>query len=576
MNDVLLRNIVDPVTLEVLRNALESIADEMGAVLKRTSFSPNIKERMDASCAIFDAEAQLVAQAEHVPVHLGSMLRAVSATVAAVGAVEAGDVAIVNDPFTGGSHLPDITLVAPVYVKALPLDGGGLGGGDRAAGTAFAAASPPPRPSPIEGEGDNAGGCSRHIGYVATRAHHADVGGMEPGSMPGRSREVYQEGIVIPAVKLYRRGALQDDVLRLILANVRTPDERRGDLNAQLAALRVGEQRLVELAQRHGPDLVTAGFAAILDYAERRMRARLAEFPPGTYEGEDFLDDDGWSEEPVRVALRVTVSSEGLVLDYAGSSPQRPGNINAVAPMTYSASFFAIKILTDPEIPVNAGTFRNVELKIPEGSFLASRPPAATCAGNTETTQRIADTVLKVCAQFAPERVPAASQGTMNTIAIGGRDPRAEGVAGRPYSYIETIGGGQGGRPMGPGDDGIQCNMTNTMNTPVEALEISYPLRVERYELREGSAGGGRHRGGNGLVRAIRILGDEARVSLQCERRRFAPYGLNGGSDGKPGRNAVIHTDGRIEEVAGKASLSLAAGEVVVVETPGGGGWGGA
>jgi len=538
MNDVPLRRnaadrLIDPVTLEVLRNALESIADEMGAVLKRTSFSPNIKERMDASCAIFDAEAQLVAQAEHVPVHLGSMLRAVKATVEAVGAVDEGDVVIVNDPFTGGSHLPDITIVAPVH-----LEGG-------------------------------------HLGYVATRAHHADVGGMEPGSMPGRSREVYQEGLVIPAVKLYRRGELQQDVLRLILANVRTPAERRGDLNAQLAALRVGQQRLVELARRDGAELVTAGFAAILDYAERRMRRRLAELPPGTYCGEDFLDDDGWSDEPVRVALAITVTPERLVLDFAGSSAQRPGNINAVAPMTYSASFFAIKILTDPEIPVNAGTFRSVELKLPDGSFLASRPPAAVCAGNTETTQRIADTVLKVCAQFAPDRIPAASQGTMNSIAIGGHDPRAKDApGGRPYSYYETIGGGQGGRPMGPGDDGIQCNMTNTMNTPVEALEITYPLRVERYELREGSAGEGRHRGGNGLVRAIRILGHEARVSLQCERRRFAPYGLHGGADGKPGRNAVVHADGSIEEVPGKVSLSLGAGEVIVVETPGGGGWG--
>jgi len=240
--------------------------------------------------------------------------------------------------------------------------------------------------------------------------------------------------------------------------------------------------------------------------------------------------------------------------------------------MTFSASFFAIKILTDPEIPVNAGTFRSVELKIPEGSFLASKSPAATCAGNTETTQRIADTVLKVCAQFAPDRVPAASQGTMNTIAIGGRDPRD----GRPYSYIETIGGGQGGRPMGPGDDGIQCNMTNTMNTPVEALEITYPLRVERYELRDGSSGQGRHRGGNGLVRAIRVLDHEARVSLQCERRRFAPYGLHGGADGKPGRNLVVRRDAAVEEVPGKASLSLGDRDVIVVETPGGGGWGAA
>ena len=526
------RNTVDPVTLEVLRNALEATADEMGAVLKRTSFSPNIKERMDASCAVFDAQAQLVAQAEHVPVHLGSMLRSVEKTVAAAGGLDDGDVVIVNDPFTNGSHLPDITVVAPVFAEC------------------------------------------RHIAYVATRAHHADVGGMEPGSMPGNSHEIYQEGLVIPAVKLYRGGELQDDVMRLILANVRTPEERRGDLNAQLASLRIGERRIRELAQRYGADLVTAGFEAILDYTERRMRRRLAEFPPGTYRGEDFLDDDGSSDEPVRIALAITVTPEKLVLDFAGSSPQRPGNINAVAPMTYSASFFAIKLLTDPEIPVNAGTFRNLELKIPEGSVLAARHPAATCAGNTETTQRIADTVLKVCAQFAPDRVPAASQGTMNTIAVGGNDPRAKTPGGRPYSYIETIGGGQGGRPMGPGDDGIQCNMTNTMNTPVEALEITYPLRVERYELREGSAGAGKHRGGNGLVRAIRSLDHTARVSLQCERRRFAPYGLQGGADAKPGHNYVVQGNGQIRDEPGKASLSLRPDEIIVVETPGGGGWG--
>jgi len=526
------RNTVDPVTLEVLRNALEATADEMGAVLKRTSFSPNIKERMDASCAVFDAQAQLVAQAEHVPVHLGSMLRSVEKTVAAAGGLDDGDVVIVNDPFTNGSHLPDITVVAPVFAEG------------------------------------------RHIAYVATRAHHADVGGMEPGSMPGNSHEIYQEGLVIPAVKLYRGGELQDDVMRLILANVRTPEERRGDLNAQLASLRIGERRIRELAQRYGADLVTAGFESILDYTERRMHRRLAEFPPGTYRGEDFLDDDGSSDKPVRIALTISVTPEKLVLDFAGSSPQRSGNINAVAPMTYSASFFAIKLLTDPEIPVNAGTFRNLELKIPEGSVLAARHPAATCAGNTETTQRIADTVLKVCAQFAPDRVPAASQGTMNTIAVGGNDPRAKTPGGRPYSYIETIGGGQGGRPMGPGDDGIQCNMTNTMNTPVEALEITYPLRVERYELREGSAGAGKHRGGNGLVRAIRSLDHTARVSLQCERRRFAPYGLKGGADAKPGHNYVVQGNGQVRDEPGKASLSLRPDEIIVVETPGGGGWG--
>jgi N-methylhydantoinase B len=518
----------DPITLEVMRNGLEATAQEMGAVLKLTSFSPNIKERMDASCAIFDVRAQLIAQAEHVPVHLGSMLRAVGPTVASIGFLEAGDVVVVNDPFIAGAHLPDITLLAPVYVGDL------------------------------------------HIGYVATRAHHSDVGGMEPGSMPGKSQEVYQEGLIIPPVKLYRRGNLQDDIMRMILANVRTPLERRGDLNAQLAALRIGERRLLEMAERHGPQTLAAGFEAILDYTERRMRKRIAELPPGRYESTDQLDDDGAVAGPVAVRLMVEVAADGLTLDFAGSAPQRRGNINAVEPMTHSAVFFAVKILTDPTIPVNAGTFRPVTIKVPAGSFLNAVHPAAVCAGNTETTQRVCDTVLKAFALFAPDRIPAASQGTMNLIGVGGTDPRS----GRAYTYIETIAGGQGGRPMGDGQDGVQCNMTNTMNTPIEALEITYPLRVEQYELRENSAGQGLYRGGMGVVRSLRVLDHQARVSLQSDRRLYGPYGLHGGGDGATGRNVRIDNQGIQTPCPGKASLTLSAGEVIKIETPGGGGWG--
>jgi N-methylhydantoinase B len=518
----------DPIMLEVLRNALEATAQEMGSVLKLTSFSPNIKERMDASCAIFDAGAQLIAQAEHVPIHLGSMLKAVGPTIAVVGTLDPGDIVIVNDPFVGGAHLPDITLVAPVHTGR------------------------------------------ELIGYVATRAHHSDVGGMEPGSMPGKSGEIYQEGLVIPPVRLYRQGELQADVLCLILANVRTATERRGDLNAQLAAIRIGERRLGELAERYGARTLAGGFAAILDYSERRMRNRIAELPPGTYCAEDWLDDDGSSDEPVLVKLRVDVAAERLTLDFAGSSAQRRGNINAVAPMTHSAVFFAVKVLTDATIPANAGILRPVSIKIPAGSFLDAQPPAAVCAGNTETSQRVSDTVLKAFAQFAPGRIPAASQGTMNLIGIGGTDPRN----GRSYTYIETIAGGQGGRPGGDGMDGVQCNMTNTMNTPVEALEISYPLRVERYELREGSGGAGQHRGGHGAIRCLTVLDHDARVSLQSDRRRFAPYGLHGGLPGATGRNWMRDRDGDVRKLPGKVSLTLQAGETVGVETPGGGGWG--
>jgi N-methylhydantoinase B len=518
----------DPIALEVLRNALEATAQEMGGVLKLTSFSPNIKERMDASCAIFDARAQLIAQAEHVPIHLGSMLKAVGPTIAAAGPLEPGDVVIVNDPFVGGAHLPDITLVAPVYA---------------------------------EGE---------LVGYAATRAHHSDVGGMEPGSMPGKSEEIYQEGLVIPPVRLYARGELQGDVMRIIMANVRTAAERRGDLNAQLAAIRTGERRLGELAERYGARTLADGFSAILDYAERRMRKRIAELPRGTYFAQDCLDDDGSSDEPVLIKLRVDVTPDRLTLDFAGSSAQRRGNINAVAPMTHSAVFFAVKVLTDATIPANAGILRPVTIKIPPGSFLDAQPPAAVCAGNTETSQRVSDTVLKAFAQFAPTRIPAASQGTMNLIGVGGIDPRN----GHPYTYIETIAGGQGGRPNGDGMDGVQCNMTNTMNTPVEALEISYPLRVERYELREGSGGAGQHRGGHGVVRSLTAVDHDARVSLQSDRRRFAPYGLGGGRDGMPGRNWVRDREGKTRDVPSKGSLTLRAGETVGVATPGGGGWG--
>jgi N-methylhydantoinase B len=523
-NDVRL----DAATLEVLRNALDATAEEMGAVLRRTAFSPNIKERMDASCAVFDRSAQLVAQAEHVPVHLGSMLSALGPTLASAAPLEPGDVLVVNDPFIAGAHLPDVLFVSAVYAEGV------------------------------------------HVGYVATRAHHSDVGGMEPGSMPGNSTEIWQEGLVIPPVLLYRRGQLQADIERLILANVRTPLERRGDLNAQLACLRVGERRIIELAAKYGTDMLLHGLDALLDYAERRMRQRIALFAPGTYRATDALDDDGIGDEPVPIQVAVTVEKDRMVIDFAGSSAQRPGNINAVAPMTHSAVFFALKVVTDPSIPANAGAFRPIEIRIPEGSVLSARPPAAVCAGNTETTQRVADVVLRAMAHCAPDRVPAASQGTMNLIGIGGLDP----ASGRRYAYVETIGGGQGGRPMGAGQDGIQCNMTNTMNTPVEALELTYPLRVERYELREGSAGQGRHRGGLGVVRALRVLDHEARVSLQSDRRLLQPYGLHGGDPGQCGRNLVVDGQGRVHPLPGKVTMTLKPGEIVIVETPGGGGWG--
>lgn len=518
----------DPITLEVLRNGLEATAQEMGVVLRHTSFSPNIKERMDASCSIFDANAHLVAQAEHVPVHLGAMLRAVGPSIESIGPLEDGDIVVVNTPFPGGGHLPDITVIAPIFYE------------------------------------------DRLLGYVANRAHHSDVGGMEPGSMPAKSTELYQEGLIIPPVKLFRKGELQDDIMRFILANVRTPEERRGDLNAQIAALRIGQRRIVEMGEAYGVDVLANGFKAMLDYAERRMCKCILDLPDGVYEVEDCLDNDGTDPEPVVVKVKVTLAGDRLSLDFAGSARQRRGNINAVAPLTHSGVFFAVKLLADPSLPVNEGTFRPIDIKIPEGCFLNARHPAAVCAGNTETTHRVADTVLKAFAQIAPNRIPAASKGTMDLISIGGRDPRN----GKPYTYIETICGGQGGRPLGPGMSAVQCTMTNTLNTPVEALEMSYPLRVERYEVREMSGGDGLNRGGDGAVRSLRILGHDARVSLQTERRIFRPYGLHGGGDGTCGQNWLARQDGTRVDLGGKASLTVTDGEVVVVETPGGGGWG--
>lgn len=376
----------DPLRLEVLKNGLEATAQEMGVVLKLTSFSPNIKERMDASCAIFDAKAQLVAQAEHVPVHLGSMLRAVGPTLALIEPLAQGDVVILNDPYVGGAHLPDITLVAPVFVEG------------------------------------------RCIAYVATRAHHSDVGGMEPGSMPGRSTEIFQEGLIIPPVRLYRQGTEQTDIMAMILANVRTPEERKGDINAQLAALRIGIRRIDELAHRIGSQTLEDGFAAILDYTERRVLKRLAELPSGSWTSEDCLDDDGSSDDPVVIKLRVDVMPDKMVLDFTGSSRLRRGNINAVQAMVHSSVFYSINILMDPTLPPNSGVMRPVTILIPEGSFLDAKMPAAVCAANTETTQRLADTVLKAFSQFAPDRIAAASQGTMNLVGVGGRPAQRQTV----------------------------------------------------------------------------------------------------------------------------------------------------
>ena len=518
----------DPARLEIFKQLFGSVAEEMGMVLRRTAFSPNIKERRDFSCAVFDPRAQMIAQASHIPVHLGAMPLAVASCVHSL-ALGPGDVAIVNDPYRGGTHLPDITLVSPVFAE----DG-----------------SPPGL-----------------VGYVANRAHHADVGGMTPGSMP-LSREIYQEGLIIPPIKLVSCGELQLPVLHLLLANVRTPEEREGDLRAQIAANAKGAERMAELVGRYGMPAILDAMGGLLAYAERMTRRLLAALPDGRYTFCDVMDDDGIEPEPAEIRVEVTIRGDELEIDFTGTSPQRVGSINAVYAITLSAVLYVVRSLIGLDIPANSGCLAPVRVIAPEGSLINARPPAAVAGGNVETSQRIVDVLLGAFALACPERVPAASQGTMNNVTIGGWD-RARN---KPFTYYETIGGGMGARPGKDGASGIHTHMTNTLNTPIEALEYAYPLRLRQYSLRTDSGGEGHSRGGDGIVREIEILAP-ARVTLLTERRVFAPYGLAGGGPGKPGRNLLI-TAGDAKSLPGKTSFDAKPGDVLRIETPGGGGHG--
>ena len=518
---------IDPITLEVLRHAFSAVADEMNANLVRTAYSPNIKERRDCSSAIFDPHGRMVAQAESIPVHLGAMPFSVAAAVAAVENFQPGDVVVLNDPYRGGAHLPDITFVAPVF-----LDG-------------------------------------RLLGYVANRAHHADVGGKEPGSLAGDTTEIYQEGLRIPPVRLWRGGELDHDLLDLILTNVRTPEERLGDLRAQHAGCSTGIQRLRSLAERYSVNRILDGMDAVLAYSERRMRAEIERLPEGTFEFEDVLDDDGVGGKEIRLCVEIRIAGERMVVDFAGSAPQVRGPINAVFAVTASATYYAVRALTDPEIPPNEGCYRPIEVVAPIGSIVHPVPPSPVVGGNLETAQRIVDVILGALGRAMPDRAVAASQGTMNNLAIGGVDPRN----GRAYALYETIAGGVGATPIGDGIDGMHSHMTNTLNTPVEALESAYPLRVERYELVPGSGGRGAYRGGMGIRREMTSIGHWARVSVLCERRTHPPYGIAGGDPGAVGRNA-IRKDGAERPLPSKGTVTLEPGETVCIVTPGGGGWG--
>lgn len=525
---------IDPARLAIFDSLVSSIAEEMGAALRHTALSPNIKERADFSCAVFDREGQLLAQAAHIPVHLGAMPESVRA-VDRLAPWQPGDLAILNDPFLGGTHLPDVTMVSPVFAHGAT-------------------------------EGDEP------IGYVASRAHQADIGGMAPGSMPV-ARELIQEGIVIPPIRLYRAGELVEEAMALILRNVRTPDERRGDFNAQIAAQRLGERRIADLHRDYGDDVYLQTTTALLDYGERLTRAALTELPHGTWNFDDALDDDGHTDDPVPIKLRLTLADDHAHFDFTGTAHQRAASINAVAPVTRSACYYVIRCLLPPDTPMNSGLFRPITFTLPERSVVAAQSPVAVAAGNVETSQRIVDTVWGAFNQLLPERMPAASSGTMNNLTAGGIDPRND----QPWAYYETSGGGLGGGPDGPGLDAAHSHMTNTLNTPAEALELAYPLRVVENSIRPRSGGPGQHRGGHGLIRRTQFLGP-AQLTLITERRTQQPWGSQGGEPGRTGRNSLetTSTSGRParRKLPGKITINVEPGDVIRVETPGGGGWG--
>jgi N-methylhydantoinase B len=516
---------VDAVSLEIYRSSLAAIAEEMGAVLTRSSYSPNIKERRDFSCALFDIHGRMIAQAAHIPVHLGSMPDSVAIALSEFETFAPGDVIAINDPFMGGTHLPDITLISPIFV------------------------------------GDE------HFGFSANRAHHADVGGISAGSMPVAT-EIYQEGLIIPPIKLWEAGKPNRAALALVLRNVRTPDERRGDLAAQVAANRTADRRIAELVERAGRRTVDAHIDELIRYAERMTRATIREIPDGVYEFTDYLDDDGYTDQPIAIKATVTIEDTELTVDFSGSDPEARGSINAVASVAKSAVYYVVRCLMPEEAPSNAGTFAPITIVAPAGTIVNATPPRPVAGGNVETSQRITDTVFGALAHALPDVIPAASQGTMNNVTAGGVDPRT----GQPFAYYETMGGGMGARNGLDGLSGVHVHMSNTLNTPVEAFEFAYPMRITEYRLRDGSGGAGAARGGDGLVRELSFL-VSTEVTLLSERRRIQPWGAQGGEPGQTGENVLIR-DGAETQLGGKKSFNAEPGDRLSIRSPGGGGWG--
>ena len=531
----------DPTTLEIYRALYTSVAEEMGVTLRRTSFSPNIKERRDYSCAVFDATGRVIAQGDHMPVHLGSMPMAVAAALREVK-IGPGDVVALNDPFAGGTHLPDVTLVMAVSSEQSAV------GSKRK-----------PRPKSKD---------QRPLFYVANRAHHADIGGATPGSM-GLATDVYGEGVRIPPIKIMRGGEFCDDLMKLILTNVRGSDERRADFEAQIGSLKTGEKRLREIVERRGAPEARAYATHLIDYSARMMRRVIASIPNGTYRAEDALDDDGIVDEEIPIRVTISIEGDHARVDFTGSSPQVTGAVNAVEAITVSAVSYCFRCLLAGDVPASAGLIEPIEVIAPVGTVVNARHPASVAGGNVETSQRIVDTVFKALSKAIPERIPAASQGTMNNLTMGGIDPRT----GSEFSYYETVAGGMGARPALDGMNATHTHMTNSLNTPAEALEYAYPLRVREYRIRKGSGGAGKQKGGDGTIREIETLA-LANMALLSDRRKRAPYGLHGGANGERGQAFVIRKDGRKERLTSKDNRQLKPGDRVRIETPGGGGWG--
>jgi len=509
---------IDPVTLQVMAGALRSICEDMGAVLVRSAHSPNIKERRDASTGLFDASGEMVMQAEHIPVHLGAMPESVAAVIEERHSE--GDVWILNDPYRGGTHLPDITLVSPLFV-----DG-------------------------------------RLAGYAASRAHHADVGGSSPGSMPADSTSLAHEGVVIAPTLLVRAGELQGRLLEQLTAKMRGPAQRRADLRAQLAANRLAAERVTKLADQYGLELLKTGMSAVLDYSDRRTRAAIATIPDGSYSARDLLEDDFDGPSDLTIAVTVSVDGERIAVDFEGTDPQTGGNLNCPMSVTKSSVYYVLRVLTDPDIPSSAGAYRPIDVTAPAGCLVNALPPAAVAGGNVETSSRIADVVMSALAQAVD--APALGQGTMNNVTLGNDS----------FAYYETIGGGQGGCPNAAGPTAVHVAMSNTLNTPIEALELEFPLRMTEYSVRQRSGGRGLHDGGDGIVRELEAL-DQMQFSLLTERRRHAPPGTAGGGSGAAGKNSLTRagSDGP-EALPAKARGKLGPGDRLRIETPGGGGYG--